>query len=90
MFSLKEKYTLDKPNNEIDFINYSLISLATINYNTSNISISFPREDSYFRSQNPYLSNKSEVLKYDDTRYADGDEIALVNFGPVAVSVRLR
>ena len=34
---------------------------------------------------NSYISLEYEVLKNDDTRYADGDQISLVNFGPVAL-----
>ena len=76
---------MDKPIHKIDFIKYSPSSLATINNNNSNISIIFPREDAYICLQNSYISLKFEVLKNDDTRYADGDQISLVNFGPVAL-----
>ena len=76
---------MDKPIHKIDFIKYSPSSLATINNNNSNISIIFPREDAYICLQNSYISLEFEVLKNDDTRYADGDQISLVNFGPVAL-----
>ena len=76
---------MDKPIHKIDFIKYSPNSLATINNNNSNISIIFPREDAYICLQNSYISLEFEVLKNDDTRYADGDQINLVNFGPVAL-----
>ena len=76
---------MDKPIQKIDFIKYSPSSLATINNNNSNISIIFPREDAYICLQNSYISLEFEVLKKDDTRYADGDQISLVNFGPVAL-----
>ena len=76
---------MDKPIQKIDFIKYSPSSLATINNNNSNISIIFPREDAYICLQNSYISLEFEVLKNDDTRYADGDQISLVNFGPVAL-----
>ena len=85
LFSLKNKYAMDKPIRKIDFIKYSPSSLATINNNNSNISIIFPREDAYICLQNSYISLEFEVLKNDDTRYADGDQISLVNFGPVAL-----
>ena len=85
LFSLKNKYPLDKPTHKIDFIKYSPCSLATINNNNSNISISLPREVAYICLQNSYISVEFEVLKNDDTRYNDGDEISLVNFGPVAL-----
>ena len=75
---------MDKPIHKIDFIKDSPSSLATINNNNSNISIIFPREDAYICLQNSYISLEFEVLKNDDTRYADGDQISLVNFGPVA------
>ena len=76
---------MDKPFHKIDFIKYSPSSLATINNNNSNISIIFPREDAYICLQNSFISLEFEVLKNDDTRYADGDQISLVNFGPVAL-----
>ena len=76
---------MDKPIHKIDFIKYSPSSLATINKNNSNISIIFPREDAFICLQNSYISLEFEVLKNDDTRYADGDQISLVNFGPVAL-----
>ena len=76
---------MDKPIHKIDFIKYSPSSLATMNNNNSNISIIFPREDAYICLQNSYISLEFEVLKNDDTRYADGDQISLVNFGPVAL-----
>ena len=76
---------MDKPIHKIDFIEYSPSNLATINNNYSNISIIFPREDAYICLQNSYISLEFEVLKNDDTRYADGDQISLVNSGPVAL-----
>ena len=44
-----------------------------------------PREDAYICLQNSFISVEFEVLKNDDTTYADGDQISLVNFGPVAL-----
>ena len=76
---------MDKPIQKTDFIKYSPINLATINNNNSNISIIFPREDAYICLQNSYILLEFEVFKNDDTRYADGDQISLVNFGPVVL-----
>ena len=59
--------------------------MATINNINSNFSISLPREIAYICIQNSYITIEFEVLKQDDTKYADGDQIALVNFGPVAL-----
>ena len=85
LFSLKNIYSMDKPIHKIDFINYRPSSLATINNSISNSSIIFPREDAYICLQNSYIPLEFEVLKNDDTRYADGDQISLVNFVPVAL-----
>ena len=85
MFSLKDKYTLEKPIHKIDFIKYTPSSLATVNNANSNVSISLPREDAYICLQNSFISLEFEVLKNNNTRFADGDEIGLVNFGPISL-----
>ena len=85
MFSLKSKYLLEKPIHKIDFIKYSPSSLATVKNANSNISISLPREDAYIFFQLSYISEEFQHLKNDDKRYANGDEISLVNFEPVAL-----
>ena len=46
--------------------------------------MSLPREDAYVCLQNSYISVDFEVLKQDVTIFADGDQISLVIFGPVA------
>ena len=85
MFSLKNKYTLEKPIHKIDFKKYNPSSLATVNNANSNVSISLPREDAYICLQNSFISLEFEVLKNNNTRFADGDEISLVNFGPISL-----
>ena len=85
MFSLKNKYTLEKPIHKIDFIKYNPSSLATINNANSNLGISLPREDAYICLQNSFISLEFEVLKNNNTRYTNGDEISLVNFGPISL-----
>ena len=85
MFSLKKKYTLEKPIHKIDFIKFNPSSLATVNNANSNISVSLPREDAYICLQNSFISLEFEVLKNNNTNFADGDEISLVNFGPISL-----
>ena len=82
---MKNKYALDKPIQKIDFIQYSPKSLATTKNNNSNISISLLREDAYICLQKSYKTLDFEVLKQDDTRYADVDQMYINNFGPVAL-----
>ena len=85
MFSLKNKYTLEKPIHKIDFIKYNPSGLATVNNANSNVSISLPREDAYICLQNSFISLEFEVLKNNNIKFADGDEISLVNFGPISL-----
>ena len=59
--------------------------MATVNNTNSNISVSLPREDAYICLQNSFISLEFEVLKNNNTRFADGDEISLVNFGPISL-----
>ena len=59
--------------------------MAIINKNNSNIPISLLTEDTYICLQNSYISVDFEVVKNDDTRYLDNDQIALGNFRPVAL-----
>ena len=84
IFSLKNKYALDKPFHKIDFRKYSPNALSTVNNDNSNISISLPREDSYICLQNSYITIDFEVIKNDNTRYVNNDALGLINFGPVA------
>ena len=81
---------MDKTIHKIDFNKYSPSSLATINNSNSNISSIFPREDAYICLQNSYISLEFEVLKNDDTIYVDGDQLLVVNFGPVALFSEVR
>ena len=85
LFSLKNKYTLEKPIHKIDFIKYNPSSLATINNANSNVSISLPREDAYICLQNSFISLEFEVHENNNTRYTNGDEISLVNFEPISL-----
>ena len=85
VFSLRTNYDMDKPIHKIDFTKHSPNSLATVNNKNSNNSISLPREDAYICLQNSCTSVDFEVLMQDDTRYADNDQIGLINFGPVAL-----
>ena len=85
MFAWKNEYALDKPIHKIDFIKNSTDSLAKVNNNNSNIFISLPREDAYICLQNSYIGVEFEVLKKDNTRYADNNQICSVNIGPLAL-----
>ena len=73
----------------IDFIKYSPKNLPTTNKNISNISIRLPKEDAYIRLQTSSISLDFEVVKSDETRYADNDQRTLVTLGLLLYLVKL-
>ena len=75
LFVLKEKYFLDRPIHKQDFIQYKPSSLATVNNTNTAININIPREDAYITLQNSFLGIEFEVLKNDNTKYADNDQL---------------
>ena len=84
-FNLKNTKSLSRELYKSDFYRYIPSSLATVNNNNSNITINIPREDSYISLQNSYILIDFEVTHDDDTKYINGNEISLVNLGPVAL-----
>ena len=86
MFNLCEKYEVDRRILKCDYIRYSPAETSTINTPNSQIYINIPREDSVISLLNSYLDLSFEVIKRgDNSRYANGNDIRLVNLGPVAL-----
>ena len=84
-FNLKNTKKLSREFYKSDFYRYIPSSLTTVNNNNSSITINLPREDSYISLQKSYILIDFEVTHVDDTKYVDGNEISLVNLGPVAL-----
>ena len=88
MFNLCEKYEVDRRILKCDFIRYSPSEISTINTANSQIYINIPREDSVISLLNSYLNINFDVLNAaTNNRYADGNDIRLVNLGPVALFI---
>ena len=86
MFKLNENYEIDRRILKCDYIRYSPAETSTINTPNSQIYINIPREDSVISLLNSYLDLSFEVIKRaDNSRYANGNDIRLVNLGPVAL-----
>ena len=86
MFKLNEKYEINRDILKCNFIRYSPSELSTINTTNSQVSINIPREDSVISLLNSYLELDFDVLHADtNNRYADGNNIRLVNLGPIAL-----
>ena len=86
-FNLKNTKKLSRELYKSDFYRYIPSSLATVNNNNNNIYINIPREDSYISLQNSYILVGFEVTHNvnANTQYANGEQISLVNLGPVAL-----
>ena len=86
MFKLNEKYEIDRRILKCDYIRYSASEISTINTPNSQISINIPREDSVISLLNSYLEFNFDVLQAaTGNRYADANDIRLVNLGPIAL-----
>ena len=86
MFNLCEIHEIDRRILKCDYIRYSPSQISTINTANSQIYINIPREDSLASLLNSYIDLNSDVVHAaTNNRYADGDDIRLVNLGPVAL-----
>ena len=86
MSKLNENYEVDRRILKCDYIRYSPAETSTINIPHSQIYINIPRDDSVISSLNSYLDLNFEVIKKaDNSRYGNGNDIRLVNLGPIAL-----
>ena len=86
MFKLSEKYEIDRRIQKCDYIRYSPSEISTINTPNSQIYTKIPREDSVISLLNSYLELNFDVLQAaTGNRYADANDIRLVNLGPIAL-----
>ena len=86
MFKLSEKYSVNRDILKCDFIRYSPSEISTINTTNSQVYINIPREDCVISLLNSYLELNFDVLDAaTNNRYADGNDIRLVNLGPISL-----
>ena len=86
MFKLNEKYENNRDILKCDYIRYSRSEISTKNTPNSQVFINIPREDSVISLLNSYLELNFDVLHAaTNNRYVDGNNIRLVNLGPIAL-----
>ena len=86
MLKLIDKYEINRDILKCDYIRYSPSEISTINTANSQVYINIPREDSVISLLNSYLDLNFDVLHAaTNNRYVDGNDIRLVNLGPVAL-----
>ena len=84
MFKINEKYDFNRDILKCDYTRYPPSELSMINTANSQLYIKIPRGDSVNSLLNSFLDVSFDVFHAanPDNRYADGDDIRLVNFGP--------
>ena len=86
MFKLNQKYEINRDILKCDYIRYSPSEISTINTTNSQFYINIPRKDSVISLLNSNLELNFEVLHAaTNNRYVDGNNIKLVNLGPIGL-----
>ena len=86
MFKLNQKYEINRDILKCDYFRYSPSEISTINTANSQVSINIPREDSVIALLNSSLELNFDVLHaVTNNRFVDGNNIRLVNLGPIAL-----
>ena len=84
MFKLKEKYEVIRKILKCEHTRYSPSTIKTINTANSQIYVKTPREYSVVFLLNSYLDQNFDVIQAATAnRYADGNDIRLVNLGTI-------
>ena len=86
MFKLSEKSSINRDILKCDYIRHSPSEISTTNTPNSQVLINISREDSVISLLNSYLELNFNVLHAaTNNRYADGNDIRLVNLGPISL-----
>ena len=86
MFKLSENYQIDGIILKCDYLRYSPSEIGTINTPNSQIYTNIPREGSVISLLNGYIEINFDALHAaTGKRYVDGNDIRLVNLGPIAL-----
>ena len=86
MLKLIDRYEINRDIFKMDYIRYSPSEISTINTANSQVYINVPREDSVISLLNSYIDLNFDVVHAaTNNRYADNNDIRLVNLGPIAL-----
>ena len=91
MFKPDKIYEVDRRILKCNYIRYSPAETSTIITPNSQTYINTPREDSVISLLNSYFDLGFEVIKIaDKLRYGNGNDIRLINLGPIALFSKLK
>ena len=86
MFKRNEKCEVHRNILNCDYIRYSPSEIGTINTANSQMYVKLPREDSVISRLNRYLDLNVDIIHAaTGNMYADGNDIKLINSGPIAI-----
>ena len=87
MFTLSQKYAIERHILNCDYVRYAQPSLNLVNAQNIQAFIDIPRENSDLSLKDSYLELDFIVshLANGHSRYANGDRICLVNLSPNAL-----
>ena len=86
MFKLNENFEIHRSILKCGYIRYSPADTSTINTSNGQIFINIPREDFVISLWKSYLDLNFEVFgRAENSRYANGNDIWLVNLGRIAL-----
>ena len=85
MFKLNGNYEIDRRILKCEYFRYSPAETSTTNTPNGQFYINIRKKDSVISFLNSYLdSNSEDIKKADNSRYANGNNIRLINLGPIA------
>ena len=91
MFKIIESYEVDRRILKPEYIRYSPAEKTTNNTPNNQIYINISRQESVISLLNSYLELNFEFIKKaDKSRYATGDDIRLVNLGPLVLFFKFK
>ena len=86
MFKINEIYEAGRSILKCDYIRYSPAETSKLNTPNSQTNTNTPREGSVISLLNNFLDLNIEVVnKTDNSRHGNGNDIKLVNLGPIAL-----
>ena len=87
---IKDPVATDESITEYEDLEFNPIAGSNLNDSGSDITITIELKDCFYHPSESYLIVEGELIKNNDTRYADGEEVTLTNNGIMYLFKRIR
>ena len=87
---IKEPVATDESITEYEDLEFNPISGSNLNDSGSDITITIELKDCFYHPSESYLIIEGELIKNNNTRYANADEVTLTNNGIMYLFKRIR